>query len=441
MTDIESLLLIGLFIVLAIGVVFFRKSIAIICWLISGHIDLGLGAIAGVMSQFTLLNSVKILGFPSWLFLRLRRDIRSEFRLNIATVLWLAFIGYAAISLLWTPDRLVGAGIKQIGYFVAYSIGYIVLFAGWRNGVLTAKSIIVTIVAVSVLAIIQTYVLGNAFGVTLNYTRYVSFTSKQQFGEFLFVCIVFMLFVPNVKIWLRSSILLVLWAQLFLNGSRAGVLGAIAALIIFLLGKKGVKGVFAALAIVIVGLTTYLAKDSIYDFVDKHGKGSRVYELVDATKKKGNIKSVGTVKARLEFWMATLDHMDKWAFKHKLFGKGVSSSGLLVNESYFSRLQGRNVLADPNRTMHNELLRTAFEYGLIGLLIFMLFISSMFLYSLKRDVPKEAKLMMLAFAPGLMLFLAIENIFTGSGAAGGIGFIVVISYVSAARFSGLGNRA
>ena len=439
MANFETLMLVGLIAVLAFGVFFFRKSIALICWIVSGHIDIGIGGFASAATQSPLLNGVKILGFPSWLMLRFRRNIRAEFKFNVPTLLWSVFIGYATASIVWAPDRLFDAGVKQIGYFLTYSIGYMVLYAAWRSKSLTLNNIIISILIASVLAFVQTFVLGNVFGETLNYSRYVSFTSKQQFGEYLFSSIVFMLFVPKVRMWLRSSIMLLLWVQLFLNGSRAGVLGAFTALIIFLLIKGGIKGIIAAILLVGVSSTAYLAKDTIYDFVEAMGKDNRIYELVEATKNKKGIETIGTANARLEFWGATLRHMEQWTLTHKIFGKGVSSAGLLVNESYFSRSRGDIVHSDPNRTMHNELLRVAFEYGWIGLLIFVSFILSLFVYAFKSDITNEAKMMMVAFIPGFLLFLSMENIFTGSGAAGGIGFMMVISYVHSTRLVGKAN--
>ena len=131
-----------LFFVLLLGVIAARPSIAIICWLISGHIDLGVGSIGGGGTQKGIFNSVKVIGFPFLLYLRNWRVNFRNIKLNTTILFWLALLFYATISLIWTPEKYTGAGIKQVGYLLAYTIGFFVLYDGWRNNRLTTKSIV-----------------------------------------------------------------------------------------------------------------------------------------------------------------------------------------------------------------------------------------------------------------------------------------------------------
>ncbi|MBU4264370.1 MAG: O-antigen ligase family protein [Proteobacteria bacterium] len=433
MTSFETLVLLAIFSALAIGLTFFKRSVALICMIISGHIDLGVGAIGGVES-LSVFNSIKVLGFPAWMMLRMRRYFFAESILNVPSLLWAAFIGYAALSLLWTPPQFVGAGIKQVGYFLAYTLGFIAFHSGWRSGDLRVKNVIIAIFVSLLLALLQTYVLGNHFGKTLSYDRFVSFTSKQQFGEFLFACTVLMLFVPNVGKMYRILLLLFgLWIPLFLNGSRVGALSVFMATTIFLLTREWTKAILALLLILSLGMVTFIAKDSLLEVASIMGKNNRLFEFVNKPRINGEVEQVGTLKARLVLWENTLTRIQTWSTMQIFFGRGISSSGMMVKEKGFSRIMGKIVSADPNRTMHNEFLRVVVEYGLLGFFIFIAFLASLMFWPWVRQVPSDAKLMLMAFMPGFLLYLLSENIFSASGSAGGIGSLVVLSYVFAAK--------
>lgn len=429
----NEIFLLTAFLVLAAGLLFFRKSIAIICWLVSGQFDLGAGAIGGGLTKLAYLNGVKILGFPAWLSLRLRKDLWRQLRFNKPSLLWLVFVFYAMVTLLWTPNQFLLTGLKQTGYLIAYTLGYLVLYAGWRNGDLTHKSVITTILIASAIAILQTYVMGNTHGRTLEYARYVSFTSKQQFGEFLFATIVFLLFIPRINHVLRFVLIMCLYVQLFLNGSRSGLLGGLFALFVFLVARKGAKGVLMAFLLISISSAAYLAKDDLLSLATRLTAGNRLSELVSSVKGGGGLEQVGTAKARMQFWAGTIDYMRRWSFMYNMLGKGMSSSGMLIHDKAYNQLTGTVVTTDPNRVLHNEFLRVAFEYGIIGLLMFLAFLLSVVLSVMRPETPMHAKLMFMAFMPGFIVFLLVENIFSGSGSAGGIGFLLVLSYVLSSK--------
>lgn len=425
-------LLLIVFVLLAIGLLFLKKSVAIVLWLISGHFDLGVGSIGGGLSQLPYLNGVKILGFPAWLAIRARNTMRREIRLNVPVTLWCLFVLYAALSLLWTPDRFVSAGIKQLGYLISYSLSFLVLYLAWRRGDVTAKSVMILIIVSSALAVVQTYILGNAYGRTLDYARYVSFTAKQQFGEFLFASISFLLFAPHAGKVLKPILILGLWAQLFLNGSRAALFGAFVTLLVYVLARRGIKAILIALSMVSIAAAAYIGKDSLLTVASQVTRDSRLGEIVNLARSTHGIEEVGTLKARLDFWESTIQRMKGWPLISNAFGKGISSAGDLVREKDFSRLTGTVVTSDPNRVVHNEFLRVKYELGLIGFLILCSFILSLLFRLSRTDMPPHAKRMLVGFAPGFLLFLFMENVLTGSGAAGGIGFMLVLSYVFAA---------
>lgn len=426
-------LLLVLFLVLLVWLVFFKKSIGVLSWLVSGHLDLGLGALGGGLTHLSYLNSVKVLGFPAWLMLRFRRGIMRELRVPLPLLLWGMFIVYAALSLLWTPSQFADAGAKQIGYFAAYTMGFAALYAAWRAGDLGVKNVVALVVISGAMAVLQTYFLGNSYGRTLYFARYVSFTSKQQFGEFLFATITLLLFLPGVGKRLRLLVLAALFVELFLNGSRTGAMATLLAVLVFFFTKRGMKGVFFGVALVCMLGIGYVAKNDLLSAAQNLTTNSRLSQLVSSAESGKGIENVGTFKARLDLWGGTLQIMRHWTLTSKIFGKGVSSVGEIAKNTKFSRIAGKVIETDPNRMLHNELLRSAFEFGAIGFLVFVAFLLSIASYVFRSALPRHAKLMLLAFLPGFLMFLFDENIFSGSGSAGGIGFVLVLSYVFSAR--------
>ncbi|MBT8125831.1 MAG: hypothetical protein KJO81_13490 [Gammaproteobacteria bacterium] len=165
-----------------VGLVIAPLRVAVVCLLVSSHLNLTSLDAGG--AAVGLLNALRIIIFPIILYSRLLFKNRS--RLNVKNSgfwIWIVFCLYAAASILWLKvDNLVPY-LKQLGYLYTYLITYIVLCKSFHNNVLREKEIIYSFVIATFIAILQTYWLGNLFGSTLNWSRFVSFTAKQQFAE------------------------------------------------------------------------------------------------------------------------------------------------------------------------------------------------------------------------------------------------------------------
>ena len=231
----------------------------------------------------------------------------------------------------------------------------------------------------------------------------------------------------------RIALLFVLIVQLFLNGSRTGIIAVLFAFSSYFLIRKDIKGVIAFFVLISILLVSIIGKDMFIDIADDLTKGSRLNELVAKTDKRSSDKGIGTLNARLSFWGNTLENMKKWKMRHLVFGKGLSSVGMVTADTSYSRLLGPTVSSDANRTMHNEYIRTAFELGLIGISLFIAFLISILRVVTSRKMPPHVRRLAFAFMPGFLLYLFTENIFTGSGSAGGIAFMLVLSYMFAQK--------
>ncbi|MBT8125830.1 MAG: O-antigen ligase family protein [Gammaproteobacteria bacterium] len=213
--------------------------------------------------------------------------------------------------------------------------------------------------------------------------------------------------------------------EMYLNGSRTGLVAVISAMGIFVLASMSINNpgrllrISGMLALVSVACITLgvVYKDKLLEQVSQ----SRVSELVDFAST-SKLDDVGSMSDRLDLWDRVAIKVDKFDMFDQMFGRGLTS-GVEVA----SGLGIHNASVSANRIFHNEYLRIYYELGIVGLLIFVSFVAVIILFSWK--VKKRAKnVALLSFLPGFFAFLSVENILSASGNAGGIGILLVFSY-------------
>lgn len=407
----------SVFIIAFAAIVVAKRKLAVFFFIVSSHFDLGAGAAIASAAKLQYLNAAKIILFPLLLGLRLN-NWRLTYKFDYLAAIWSAFFVICMLSIVRTPDPFLESSIKQIGYFAAYVVVFFSLKRAWEQELITENVQKYLIFLCSAIALLQTYVLGNPFGETLHYSRYVSFTSKQQFGEFLFAIGVLVLYEHRFSVWMRWSLYGIVFVQLLMNGSRTGVIAAVTGLMVYVFRRSMLWAITTTL-VLLSGVLSFVAfNDEILSYIEDVGGGARVYELVAAVKDGGGVEQVGTLNARIQFYRATFDKITDGPVLDLLVGRGLSSSGQLAR-----KVEG----ADPNRTMHNEFLRVLYELGLVGFLIFVLGLTLLFLRGVRYKIFSGD--LVYGFFPGFIMFLLVENIFTGSGAAGGIAFVLVLAKV------------
>jgi hypothetical protein len=90
---------------------------------------------------------------------------------------------------------------------------------------------------------------------------------------------------------------------------------------------------------------------------------------------------------------------------------------------------------DPNRFFHDEWLRVIYEWGVLGMLLFVTFIGSITVFAYRgfRNDPSGYAKPLLVFMPAFLLGLTGENIIAGAGNAVSVGFLLLIGLASVAH--------
>jgi O-antigen ligase len=110
------------------------------------------------------------------------------------------------------------------------------------------------------------------------------------------------------------------------------------------------------------------------------------------------------------------------------FGHGTSNGRLVRGEM-------NKGIGDPNRAVHNEWLRILYEWGIVGIILWLLFIGSLMTYAwngVKRDKYGFARPLFL-YVPAFCLGVSGENIIAGAGHAENIGLLMIIGIAAIAH--------
>jgi hypothetical protein len=416
-----QVLLAGCAIVIAAG----PRPAALVAWIVSSHLDPVALAGPDPGAMVGILNAVRILGFPAilWMRLGIAAGIPSGRAAWLAWA-WAAIVVYVTASLAWTPVDMRFAGMKQVGYLAAYGLGAAAAIAAYRRRIITEPVIGTAIYLVLGLAVVQTYLLGNPFGDTLYEDRFVSFGSKQQFGEALVALLVLALFVVRFRPVTQGWYVVLLVVAELLNGSRVGLAGMAFVLVIWMLQARTSERVAWSVTVLLVA-TTVIGLVAVGGVRVAALEGLRIHEVWRALGGTKGLEGVGTWKARVEFWDAVRKRMAEGTAADWAFGRGVSSGGRL----------GLRQGSEPNRTFHNEYLRVLYEFGLVGSVLLTLFLTGIVVAAVWLAVG-WGSYALLSFLPALLGFLGVENVFSGAGAAGGLGIVLILG---SAAVAGLGS--
>ncbi len=413
---LSALLLCGLIIVFA------PIRLAILAFLVSSHLNIHNEGGA----EIDLFNSMRIVLFPCALLFRLRIYSTKLYLLGgcIGRVkIWLFFLVYSLLSILWLDDPGYYTFFKQIGYFSVYVLTFIVIYKSWVAGLITKETLIYYLMLSTILAITQTYVFGNPYGETLNWARFVSFTAKQQYAEHLLAIGTLLLAGPGYKI--NIVWIIVILVELFLNGSRAGMLSFALAVVIFLVYKAVTKpqklivkgmviSIYLSVLLSTIGVFMYPYMITVY-------KNSRMSEI-SLYIEEPDINNLGTMADRMKLWSFAIQRISDFKFNEHVFGKGLTASAKFVGT-----LGQHDASISANRVFHNEYIRVYYELGIVGALVFVLFILSIILVSV-RLLRSWHDPTLLVFIPAIIIFLGVENVLSASGSAGGVGIVMVIAY-------------
>ena len=371
-------------------------------------------------------NAIKVVIIPTILLLRIRKQIHLNDQTRKIAVYWAAFVAYSCLTMAWSPYRT--SAVKMAGYFYAYSVLFVVFTIAWQRNWLGSRTLM-AIVWISLLgAVVQTFFYGNAFGsdVEFGVWRFTTFSGAQSFAPFLLCILVLLLFGEKLSV-LTFATSVAASAAILETGSRSIFLGLLWVLLVYgifsatrsaqrvRLGMIFKRALWFAAAIVIL-LTV------VVQFLPEN----RLNEMMTAAvEKNATIDDVGTFGWRFSLYQRAWDEVTHRNPVRMLLGSGTSSGADLVLEGGF--FQEANV--DPNRAIHDEFLRAVYEWGIIGLCAFLLFLGSVLKFGITtlREHRSPQAWAFLAISVPLLISLTVENFLADSGSPGGVGYNLILT--------------
>ena len=429
----------ALFWSLAVAILFLPKRWALLAYLVIIQVDVS-GPGWASPTTLGLENGIKVGLLPLILLLRtfsfsLVRQWTRPLRL------WLLFTGYVAIAGFWSPYHL--SAIKMFAYLLGYALVFLVFTQAWKQGLLDLRQIMTALWLSLLLAVVQTYLLGNAFGsppkLIIEQARFTTFSPPQSYAAFLLCCGVLLLFarrgpsLPYQRLTLALSGGGVI-VGLLLVGSRYVAIGALSLLAVAIIARlepqwsratfnpaalvKPIGLVFATCIVMIGGAAMMAPHNRIFALRGLVADG------------RFNPDAIGTFEWRLEAYRTALDRIESRGLLANVFGSGTSSGADVILEFNPTAFPANTI--DPNRSLHNEFLRSFYEWGVIGATLFVSFLASIVIGVVRqtRRCGWQTTWAFWGMLPTLMLGLLLENVLAGSGTPVGTGFALVFAYVA-----------
>jgi hypothetical protein len=415
-----------LFWIMCVLVVFLPLRWAFVCLIVASHLDITTSTFTS-SAAIGFENSVRILGLPAILLLRMHFLPLKNISWKFPHKVWMALVAYAAIATLWSDFRL--SALKMVTYLMMYFVLYAIFSEAWATGLLDVKRIrLATLITIG-LALVQTFAMGNTAGVE---DRLTSFSTPQYFAAYLLAALAILVFSDERGFFHYASCAAILGA-IVLSGSRYIFVSAILLFVVSSLRsavgrhrgfefKTIWKRSFATLIMLMValaGLISYFPSSRIDDFL-------QTFVARDAS-----IEDVGTWAWRLKIYTEILNQLSQRSPRQLFFGSGTSSGAALMLDlepSLYSETGDDAV--DGNRVLHNEFLRSLYEWGIPGITLLCLFLVSICVAFMKKVTSTGGgpSLTFVGVFPSILFGLAIENLLAGAVSAAGIGIVLAMTY-------------
>ena len=431
----------ALFWILAVMVVVAPRRWAILAFLVVVQVDLS-GPGWASTSAVGLENGIKVLVLPLILLLRVG-PWPLPGQLSRALKLWLAFTAYVAVASLWSPFPV--SAVKMVVYLVSYAIVFLVFAEAWRQELLDTTQIVAAVWLSLLLATIQTYVLGNAFGsppkLIIEQARFTTFAPPQSYAAFLVSAAALLLFIPRTTPGRMYTALIAgtgagIVVGLVLVGSRYVAVGTVALFIIAggiklwsQLQQRRVSRYSVVRGVAVGGISLVILIGS----VTAVAPDNRIFALRRLVSHGHlNPSAIGTFEWRLGAYQTALDQIRDRGLLANVVGSGTSSGAQAILAFNPTAFPADTI--DANRALHNEFLRAFYEWGLIGEALFLAFWTVLIIGLFRRtqrDGLDRTKVFW-GLLPTLGLGLLLENVLAGSGTPVGTGFTLVLTYAAAA---------
>ncbi len=137
------------------------------------------------------------------------------------------------------------------------------------------------------------------------------------------------------------------------------------------------------------------------------------------------VEDIGTLAWRMRIYQEAYDQLTDRRPLALLLGSGTSSGGDIKLTLSTDADEG----LDPNRTMHNEFLRCLYEWGAIGLFLFVAVLvqaTRISFRALKIQRSWQAAAF-LGILPAIVFSLTVENMLANSAGPAGAGYMLVLT--------------
>jgi O-antigen ligase len=394
---------------------------SILAWLVMGNLDASAGPQA-TDTAIGWINTVKAIGLPLYLFLRLRRTPSQSWNSWPARI-WIALTAYAALAALWSAFPL--PAIKLVGNMIGILLAILVLEKAVKLKVLNSELLAILMLTSLLLGVIQTYFIQ---GVSYGFDgpdqplRFTSFIAAQQYAAFLVGFLAIALwredFTPTMKSILAAS----LCVAIAFNGSRTWCFGAAIVLIAYAWkASRRITAVFAlgtSTAILAVLLAQNVTQRDSAFFQETSNRVLSTLTAVFVGQDTSNNSGLQNLNFRLAIYQGVLDSLRSSDTSELLFGHGTSSGANIGLRVFPTRYNIEKI--DANRIIHNEWLRALYEWGILGFMIWISVFVSVVIGVLRRYMRNENRPQVsavLSFLPAVLAALATENIVAGAGNA------------------------
>ncbi len=441
MADLAPLIARALFWVLALAVAVAPRRWALLAFLVVVQVDVS-GPGWASPTAVGVENAIKIIGLPLILLLRLGLPVHKPYR-SPAFKLWGLFTAYVAIASIWSPYHIAAA--KMVVYLVSYAVVFLLFTEAWRTGLLNTRQIVAAVWISLILAVLQTYVLGNPFGsppkLIVEQARFTTFSPPQSYAAFLAAAAALLLFLPRPhdNRYDRTAVAVTgvgIAVGLVLVGSRYVFVGAGMLLLIWgglTLWKRLHQSTMSrasAIRAVAIGSAAFIILVGSIAAVAPDNRIFALRKLVDHGR--FNPKAIGTFEWRLDAYRTALEQIRSRPLSEDVVGSGTSSGARPVVAFNPTAFPANTI--DANRALHDEFLRAFYEWGAIGSAIFIAFLVTLvvgFARSI-RPLGVGPTQVFWALLPTLLLGLLLENVLAGSGTPVGTGFTLVVALTTEA---------